>query len=109
MADPARPRLLRSLAGDGYSGVNVTYPFKQSVIPLLDELLSLAAKAGVEDAVLGMAHRGRLNVLSNIIGDPETGAMAERIFTGAISALSERLLASNATIIRDWVFIGLSD
>src|SRR2546430_3344946 len=30
---------------------------------------------------MGMANRGRLNVLSNIIGDPETGAMAERIFT----------------------------
>ncbi|HTH50484.1 MAG TPA: thiamine pyrophosphate-dependent enzyme, partial [Pyrinomonadaceae bacterium] len=28
-----------------------------------------------------MAHRGRLNVLTNIIGDPETANMAERIFT----------------------------
>jgi hypothetical protein len=36
-------------------------------------------------------------------------AVAERTFTGAISALSERQLASNAIINRDWVFIGFLD
>ncbi|MBV8560273.1 MAG: multifunctional oxoglutarate decarboxylase/oxoglutarate dehydrogenase thiamine pyrophosphate-binding subunit/dihydrolipoyllysine-residue succinyltransferase subunit [Acidimicrobiia bacterium] len=40
----------------------------ESAIPLLDELLDLAARAGAEEAVLGMAHRGRLNVLANIVG-----------------------------------------
>jgi 2-oxoglutarate decarboxylase len=39
----------------------------ESTIPLLDKLLSLAASAGVQDAVLGMAHRGRLNVLANTL------------------------------------------
>jgi 2-oxoglutarate dehydrogenase E1 component len=40
----------------------------ETIIPLLDYLLALAAKDGVDEIVLGMAHRGRLNVLANIIG-----------------------------------------
>ena len=40
----------------------------ESAIPILDEILSTAADAGLDSCVLGMAHRGRLNVLSNIIG-----------------------------------------
>ncbi|MBA2338325.1 MAG: 2-oxo acid dehydrogenase subunit E2, partial [Acidimicrobiia bacterium] len=37
----------------------------ESLIPLLDVLLNAAADSGVEDVVLGLAHRGRLNVLAN--------------------------------------------
>jgi 2-oxoglutarate dehydrogenase E1 component len=40
----------------------------ESAIPILDEILSHAADEGLDGAVLGMAHRGRLNVLSNIMG-----------------------------------------
>ncbi len=40
----------------------------ESAIPILDEVISLAADGGLDSAVIGMAHRGRLNVLSNIIG-----------------------------------------
>ncbi|MGH8998681.1 MAG: multifunctional oxoglutarate decarboxylase/oxoglutarate dehydrogenase thiamine pyrophosphate-binding subunit/dihydrolipoyllysine-residue succinyltransferase subunit, partial [Acidimicrobiia bacterium] len=40
----------------------------ESLIPLLDALLNAAGGAGVEETVLGMAHRGRLNVLANIVG-----------------------------------------
>jgi len=40
----------------------------ESAIPMLDEVLDLAAQEGTQEAVLGMAHRGRLNVLANIIG-----------------------------------------
>ncbi|MEP7038937.1 MAG: multifunctional oxoglutarate decarboxylase/oxoglutarate dehydrogenase thiamine pyrophosphate-binding subunit/dihydrolipoyllysine-residue succinyltransferase subunit, partial [Acidobacteriota bacterium] len=36
---------------------------------------------GVEEVFMGMAHRGRLNVLANIVGDAEKGDLAERIFT----------------------------
>ena len=53
----------------------------ETVIPMLDQLVEGAAARGVDEIFMGMAHRGRLNVLSNIIGDPETGDMAERIFT----------------------------
>jgi 2-oxoglutarate dehydrogenase E1 component len=40
----------------------------ESAIPFLDSVLDEAAKAGLHDAVMGMAHRGRLNVLANIVG-----------------------------------------
>ncbi len=42
----------------------------ESTIPMLDELLFRASALGVEEAVIGMAHRGRLNVLANIVGKP---------------------------------------
>lgn len=40
----------------------------ESVIPALDALIEKAAEKGVEQFVMGMAHRGRLNVLANIFG-----------------------------------------
>ncbi|MGH9064264.1 MAG: multifunctional oxoglutarate decarboxylase/oxoglutarate dehydrogenase thiamine pyrophosphate-binding subunit/dihydrolipoyllysine-residue succinyltransferase subunit, partial [Acidimicrobiales bacterium] len=40
----------------------------ESAIPLVDCVLDLAASDGMAEAVLGMAHRGRLNVLANIVG-----------------------------------------
>ena len=48
----------------------------ETIIPLLDQLVERAFEHGVEDITLGMAHRGRLNVLANVVGD-----FAERIFT----------------------------
>lgn len=38
----------------------------ESLIPALDQLISRSSKLGVNEVVLGMAHRGRLNVLTNI-------------------------------------------
>jgi 2-oxoglutarate dehydrogenase E1 component len=40
----------------------------ESLIPMLDELIQRAGAAGIREVVLGMAHRGRLNVLVNILG-----------------------------------------
>jgi 2-oxoglutarate decarboxylase len=40
----------------------------ESAIPMIDEILDQSAQAGYVEAVLGMAHRGRLNVLANIVG-----------------------------------------
>ncbi|WP_417281653.1 multifunctional oxoglutarate decarboxylase/oxoglutarate dehydrogenase thiamine pyrophosphate-binding subunit/dihydrolipoyllysine-residue succinyltransferase subunit [Agromyces flavus] len=40
----------------------------ESMIPLLDEVLQGAAKEGLDEVAIGMAHRGRLNVLTNIAG-----------------------------------------
>ncbi|WP_262413405.1 multifunctional oxoglutarate decarboxylase/oxoglutarate dehydrogenase thiamine pyrophosphate-binding subunit/dihydrolipoyllysine-residue succinyltransferase subunit [Actinacidiphila acidipaludis] len=42
----------------------------ESAIVLLDELLERAARLGTREVVIGMAHRGRLNVLANIVGKP---------------------------------------
>ncbi|MEP6741636.1 MAG: multifunctional oxoglutarate decarboxylase/oxoglutarate dehydrogenase thiamine pyrophosphate-binding subunit/dihydrolipoyllysine-residue succinyltransferase subunit [bacterium] len=47
----------------------------ETIIPLLDQLIEGAAARGVEDITLGMAHRGRLNVLANVVGH-----FCERIF-----------------------------
>lgn len=40
----------------------------ESTIPALDALISKGAELGVEEIVIGMAHRGRLNVLANTMG-----------------------------------------
>ncbi|MFI7545907.1 multifunctional oxoglutarate decarboxylase/oxoglutarate dehydrogenase thiamine pyrophosphate-binding subunit/dihydrolipoyllysine-residue succinyltransferase subunit [Actinoplanes sp. NPDC049599] len=42
----------------------------ESLIPLLDEVLQASAEGGLDEMVIGMAHRGRLNVLANIVGKP---------------------------------------
>ncbi|MAO21883.1 MAG: 2-oxoglutarate dehydrogenase E1 component [Phycisphaerae bacterium] len=48
----------------------------ESLIPLLDHMIESFSNLGVEEVVLGMAHRGRLNVLHNTIGKT-----LEQIFT----------------------------
>ena len=40
----------------------------ESLIPMIDEMLQRSGEHGVKEAVIGMAHRGRLNVLVNIFG-----------------------------------------
>ena len=42
----------------------------ESIIPALDALIEKAAEKGVEQFVMGMAHRGRLNVLANVLRKP---------------------------------------
>jgi multifunctional 2-oxoglutarate metabolism enzyme len=41
---------------------------EESLIPVLDAILELASDEGLDGAVMGMPHRGRLNVLANIVG-----------------------------------------
>lgn len=54
----------------------------ESLIPMLDALLDDAVDRGIEEAVLGMAHRGRLNVLANTVGKSYAQIFAE--FEGAL-------------------------
>ena len=49
----------------------------ETMVPILNELLEVAAAQGVREVVIGMAHRGRLNVLSNIVGKPYTQILSE--------------------------------
>ncbi|MHA7262624.1 multifunctional oxoglutarate decarboxylase/oxoglutarate dehydrogenase thiamine pyrophosphate-binding subunit/dihydrolipoyllysine-residue succinyltransferase subunit [Arthrobacter sp. TMN-37] len=52
----------------------------ESLIPLLDAIISGAADDGLDEVAVGMAHRGRLNVLTNIAG--KTYAQVFREFEG---------------------------
>ncbi len=49
----------------------------ETLIPLLDHLLQRAGSQGVRETVIGMAHRGRLNVLVNILGKLPSMLFAE--------------------------------
>jgi 2-oxoglutarate dehydrogenase E1 component len=48
-----------------------------TLIPMLDNLLQRAGEAGVQELVIGMAHRGRLNVLVNTLGKMPKDLFAE--------------------------------
>ena len=47
-----------------------------ALVPMLDTIIRDAAAAGVREVVLGMAHRGRLNVLAHILGKPYAAIIA---------------------------------
>src|SRR5216110_2742041 len=47
------------------------------LVPMLDQTIELAGAAGARRVVLGMAHRGRLNVLAHIVGLPYETIFAE--------------------------------
>ncbi|MDP9467654.1 MAG: multifunctional oxoglutarate decarboxylase/oxoglutarate dehydrogenase thiamine pyrophosphate-binding subunit/dihydrolipoyllysine-residue succinyltransferase subunit, partial [Chloroflexota bacterium] len=47
------------------------------MVPMLDTLLAGAGAAGAQDVVIGMAHRGRLNVLAHIVGVSYEAILAE--------------------------------
>ncbi|WP_420120438.1 multifunctional oxoglutarate decarboxylase/oxoglutarate dehydrogenase thiamine pyrophosphate-binding subunit/dihydrolipoyllysine-residue succinyltransferase subunit [Nakamurella sp.] len=49
----------------------------ETVIPLLDAALQQAVATGADEVVIGMAHRGRLNVLANIVGKPSSQIFRE--------------------------------
>ena len=49
----------------------------ESTVPALVALLRVSANQGVKEVVLGMAHRGRLNVLANIMGKPYRAIFSE--------------------------------
>jgi len=53
------------------------------LIPMLDEIVAGAAEANICEVVIGSAHRGRLNVLANVIGLPYEEVMAR--FQGAVA------------------------
>jgi 2-oxoglutarate dehydrogenase E1 component len=47
------------------------------LVPMLESIIRNAAAAGTHEVVLGMAHRGRLNVLAHTLGKPYSSIMAE--------------------------------
>src|SRR5918995_1142179 len=100
-----RRRLLQRLAG---GGALEKYPPKgfpgkkkfsvqgaDAVVPMLDETIELAAGAGAREIVLGMAHRGRLNVLAHTVGRPYAAILAE--FEGGQTTRPARRASSPTT------------
>lgn len=94
--------LLRRLAGDGYCGVNVTFPFKQAVMPLLDELAECAVTVGAVNTVA--MRDGRLigyntdkTGFQDSLSEGLPGAALERVLQlgagGAGSAVANALLS----------------
>ena len=59
------------------------------MIPILDEIISDAAAAGVQHVMIAMAHRGRLNVLAHILQKPYAQVLAE--FKDPLFARSGRI------------------
>ncbi|SCV05448.1 LANO_0H07712g1_1 [Lachancea nothofagi CBS 11611] len=55
----------------------------EGVVPGIKTLIDKSVELGVEDVVLGMAHRGRLNVLSNVVRKPNESIFSE--FTGSVA------------------------
>jgi 2-oxoglutarate dehydrogenase E1 component len=55
----------------------------ESMVPALEAVIKYGGQYGVEDIVIGMAHRGRLNVLSNVMGKPYRAIFSE--FAGGAS------------------------
>ena len=62
------------------------------LVPMLDELIHDAAQAGTREVLLGMAHRGRLNVLAHILGKPY-----QAIFSEFHSAPNKELVPSEGS------------
>lgn len=62
----------------------------ESAIPALETIIRTAAELGCEEIVLGMPHRGRLNVLANVMGKPYAAILSE--FQGG--AVSDDVLGS---------------
>jgi len=48
-----------------------------TLIPMLDEVINESGRTGTREVVIGMAHRGRLNVLTNVMGKPYETLFAE--------------------------------
>ena len=78
--------LRRLLLADGFEEfLNVRYPGQKRfslegaacLIPMLDELIERAASHGAEQLIIGMPHRGRLNVLVHVMNKPYEAVFSE--------------------------------
>ena len=87
LADDEKRRLLERLIDvfeferfceKAYLGQKIfTIEGLDAIVPMLDELITLSGRAGAEEVVLGMAHRGRLAVLAHNVGRSVESILAE--------------------------------
>ncbi|MDH3661488.1 MAG: 2-oxoglutarate dehydrogenase E1 component [Alphaproteobacteria bacterium] len=82
-----KKEILKSLtAAEGFERfLNVKFPGTkrfgldggESTVPALEAIIRKSAELGVDEIVIGMPHRGRLNVLANVMGKPYTAIFSE--------------------------------
>src|SRR4051794_27598052 len=60
-------------------------------VPMMDEALDIAGRRGARELVIGMAHRGRLNVIAHTVGRPYEAILAE--FEGELQAVKASRIA----------------
>jgi multifunctional 2-oxoglutarate metabolism enzyme len=63
-----------------------------AIVPMIDEILSIAARGGAQEIVVGMAHRGRLSVLAHNLGRSVESILAE--FEGAKALEAVKAIAA---------------
>ncbi|SNB75937.1 2-oxoglutarate dehydrogenase E1 component [Arboricoccus pini] len=89
-AEAKREILEQLTATEGFEGfLHIKFPGTkrfgldggESAIPSLEAIIRTGAELGVDEIVLGMPHRGRLNVLANVMGKPYAAILSE--FQGA--------------------------
>jgi 2-oxoglutarate dehydrogenase E1 component len=61
----------------------------ESLIPMLDAVVSHAGMAGITDIILGTAHRGRLNIQANVMGRPYESVFAEFRDSGELEFIGD--------------------
>ena len=67
----SRPRASRSSSTSSYTGTKrFGLDGGEALIPALEQIIKRGGALGVEEIVIGMAHRGRLNVLRQVMGKP---------------------------------------
>lgn len=59
------------------------------LVPMLDSIIRAAAQAGTREIMIGMAHRGRLNVLVHILGKPYAAVFSEFMAAGHSASASQ--------------------
>jgi 2-oxoglutarate dehydrogenase E1 component len=69
-----------------------------ALVPMLDTAIELAAEGGAHEVVIGMAHRGRLNVLANVLGRPYESILREFEGERTLDALSAQPAGSSGDV-----------
>jgi 2-oxoglutarate dehydrogenase E1 component len=69
-----------------------------ALVPMLDTAIELAAEDGAHEVVLGMAHRGRLNVLAHVLGRPYGTILREFEGERTLEALSAQPAGSSGDV-----------
>ena len=78
----------------------------ETLIPMLDAVVNHAAELGVTDLILGTAHRGRLNIQTNILGKPYENIFAEFRDSGDLEFVGDGDVKYHSTYSADLVLRG---